>query len=162
MPVVMRRGSEVYFATYHGHFAIHPCQEQCIPAPTGSSCGSGFTPQLLLAHLDVESCSIVCSHESQACVQAGGLPPAPGRCDGKSARMRISGLLGNAAAIASFGPPLEPLQPILDASLKRLAAKCFEHPAPPTWRESEVSAKLHATGGGVDSCAGGGLMVDGA
>ena len=88
--------------------------------------------------------------------------PAPGRCDGKSARMRISGLLDHSAAIASFGPPLEPLQRILYASLERLAAKFFEYPPPPTWRESEVSAKLHATGGGVDSCAGDDGFVDGA
>jgi len=37
------------------------------------------------------------------------------RCDGKLARMRISGLLDNAAAIASFGSPLEPLQRIVYA-----------------------------------------------
>ena len=94
---------------------------------------------------------------------AGGLPPpCTSHCDGKSARMRISGLLDNSAAIASFGPPLEPLQRILYASLERLAAKCFEYPSPPTWRESEVSAKWHATGGGVDSCAADGCFVDGA
>ncbi len=81
------------------------------------------------------------------------------RCDGKPARMRISGLLDNAAAIASFGPPLEPLQRILYASLDHLAAKCFEHPTQPAWREGEVSAKLHAAGDGVNSCAGGGLIV---
>jgi len=120
----------------------------------------GFTPQLVLAHLDVESCSIGGSQESQACVQAGLRLPAPGRCDGNSARMRISGLLNNAAAIASFGPALEPLQRIPYASLNHLAAKCCEYPPPPTWRESEVSAILHATGDGVDSGAGGGLMVD--
>jgi len=94
---------------------------------------------------------------------AGGLPPpCTSHCDGKSARMRISGLLDNSAAIASFGLLLEPLQRILSASLERLAAKFFEYPPPPTWRESEVSAKLHATGGGVDSCAGDGCFVDGA
>ncbi len=76
--------------------------------------------------------------------------------------MRRSGLLDNAAAIASFGPPLEPLQRILYVSLEGLAAKCFEYPPPPTWRESEVSAILHATGGGIDSCAGEGCLVDGA
>src|SRR6266480_6735710 len=86
----------------------------------------------------------------------------PSHCDGKSARTRISGLLDNSAAIASFGLPLEPLQRILYASLERLAAKCFEYPSPPTWRESEVSAKLHATGGGIDSCAADGCFVDGA
>ena len=75
---------------------------------------------------------------------------------------RYSGLLDNSAAIASFGRLLESVQRILYASLERLSAKCFEYPAPPTWRDSEVSAKLHATGGGVNSCAGGGLMVDGA
>src|SRR5438270_9619094 len=94
---------------------------------------------------------------------AGGLrPPCTTHCDGKSARMRISGLLDTTAAIASFGLLLEPLQRILYASLERLAAKFFEYPPQPTWRESEVSAKLHATGGGVDSCAGDGGVVDGA
>jgi hypothetical protein len=87
---------------------------------------------------------------------------APGHCDGKSARMRISELLDNSAAIASFGLPLEPLQRILYAILERLATKFFEYPPQPTWRESEVSAKLHATGGGIDSCAGNGCIVDGA
>jgi hypothetical protein len=92
---------------------------------------------------------------------AGGLPPPrTSRCDGKSARMRISRLLDNSAAIASFGPPLEPLTRILYVSLECLAAKFFEHPTPPTWRESEVSAILHATGGGVNSCAGDGCIVD--
>lgn len=71
-------------------------------------------------------------------------------------------LLDNSAAIASFGPALEPLQRILYARLERPAAKLFEYPTPPAWRESKVSAKLHATGGSVNSCAGGGLMVDGA
>src|SRR5436190_5680966 len=80
----------------------------------------------------------------------------------KSACMRISGPLDTSAAIASFGLPLEPLQRILYASLERLAAKCFEYPSPPTWRESEVSAKLHAAGGAVDSCAADGCFVDGA
>src|SRR5512139_413139 len=74
--------------------------------------------------------------------------------------MRLSGRLDNAAAIASFGPPLEPLQRILYASLDPLAAKCVEYPSPPTWRENEVSAILHAAGDGVNSCAGGGLIVD--
>ena len=74
----------------------------------------------------------------------------------------VSRLLDNSAAIASFGHPLEPLHRILYTILECLAAKFFEHPTPPTWRESEVSAKLHATGGGVNSSAGGGLMVDGA
>src|SRR5690349_16295721 len=73
--------------------------------------------------------------------------------------MRLSGLLDNAAAIVSFGPPLEPLQRILYASLDRLGAKCFEYPSPPTWREGEVSAKLHAARGGVNSRASGGLIV---
>jgi hypothetical protein len=73
-----------------------------------------------------------------------------------------SGLLANAATIASFGPPPEPLQRVLYVSLERLAAKCFEYPTPPSWRESEVSAILDATGGGVNSCAGEGCMVDGA
>src|SRR5512141_251195 len=82
------------------------------------------------------------------------------RCNGKPARMRLSGLPDNAAAIASFGPALEPLQRILYASLDHPAAECFEYPSPPAWRESEVSAKLHATGGSVNSCAGGGLIVD--
>src|SRR5215469_4656019 len=63
-------------------------------------------------------------------------------------------------AIASFGPPLESLQRILYASLERLAAKCFEYPTPPTWRESKVSAILHATGSSVESGAGDGFMVD--
>jgi hypothetical protein len=85
--------------------------------------------------------------------------PGPGHCDGKSGRMRVSGLLDDSAAIASFGPPLEPLQRILYISLERLAAKFFEYPSPPAWRESEVSAILDATGGGVDSCAGDGCMV---
>lgn len=62
--------------------------------------------------------------------------------------------------IAGFGPPLEPLQRILYASLERLAAECRKHPTPPTWREREVSAKLHATGDGVEGCAGDGHMVD--
>ena len=74
--------------------------------------------------------------------------------------MRISGLLDKAAAIATFSSPLEPLQRVLYASLDPLAAKCIENPTPPTWRESEVSAILHATGDSVNSCAGGGLMVD--
>src|SRR5512146_1736500 len=73
--------------------------------------------------------------------------------------MRISGLLDNAAAIASFGLPLEPLQRILYASLDHLAAKCFEYPCPPTWRENEVSAILHEAGDGVNRCASGGLIV---
>src|SRR5260370_39640856 len=89
-------------------------------------------------------------------------PPCTSPRDGKSARTRISGLLDNSAAIASFGLPLEPLQRIPYASLERLAAKFFEHPSPPTWREREVSAKLHATGGAVDSCASDGCFVDGA
>src|SRR5436309_15819107 len=70
--------------------------------------------------------------------------------------------LDNLAAIASFGLPLEPLQRILYPSLKHLAAKFFEYPPQPTWRESEVSAKLHATGGSIDSCTGDGCFVDGA
>lgn len=65
-------------------------------------------------------------------------------------------------AIASFGSALQPPQSILYTILKCLAAKFFEHPTPPSWRESEVSTELHATGGGVNRCAGGGLMVDGA
>jgi hypothetical protein len=76
--------------------------------------------------------------------------------------MAVSGLLDNGAAIASFGLPLEPLQRILYAILECLATKFFEYPSQPTWRESEVSAKLHATGGGIDSCAGDGCVVDGA
>ena len=73
--------------------------------------------------------------------------------------MRILGLLDNAAAIASLGPVLEPLQRILYTSLDHLAAKCFEYPCPPTWRENEVSAILHAAGDGVNSRARGGLIV---
>jgi hypothetical protein len=47
-------------------------------------------------------------------------------CDGKPARMRLSGLLDNAAAIASFGHPLEPLQRILYAGFDHFAAKGLE------------------------------------
>src|SRR3989442_6527311 len=99
-------------------------------------------------------------NSSSVCQEPSCSPLCTSHCDGKSARMRISGLLDNAAAITSFGPPLEPLQRILYVSLERLATKFFEHPTPPTWRESKVSAILHATGGGVDSCAGDGCMVD--
>ena len=93
---------------------------------------------------------------------AGRRPPARTSCgESKSAWMQISGLLLNtSAAIASFSHPLEPLQRILYASLERLAAKFFEHPTPPTWWENEVSAELHTTGGGIDSCAGDGFVVD--
>jgi hypothetical protein len=66
----------------------------------------------------------------------------------------------SSAAIANFGHPLEPLQRILYVSLEHLAAKCCEDPSPPAWRESEVSAILHATGGGVESGASNGGIVD--
>ena len=46
------------------------------------------------------------------------------------------------------------------ASFDHLAAERLEQPSPPTWREREVSAKLHAAGGGVERGAGGGLIVD--
>ena len=71
----------------------------------------------------------------------------------------MSGRLDNAVSIASFGYPLEPLQQIVYARLDQLAAKCFEHPSQPTWRESEVSARLHETEGDVERGAGGGLIV---
>jgi len=50
------------------------------------------------------------SYASQAWLQAGFRLSAPERCDGKSVLMHLSGLLDQAAAIASFCPPLEPLQ----------------------------------------------------
>src|SRR5574341_86275 len=76
--------------------------------------------------------------------------------------MRVSGLLGNSIAIASLGGALESQQLILYFCLERLAAKFFDHPTQPAWRESEVSAKLHATGGSVNGCGGDGGIVDGA
>ncbi|HLY30257.1 MAG TPA: hypothetical protein VKQ36_04470 [Ktedonobacterales bacterium] len=78
--------------------------------------------------------------------------------------MRISGLLSAPVAKARFGCLLEPLRSILHTRLERLAAKSVERPTPPTWREREASAKLHATGGAaaaLDS-AGDDDMVDGA
>lgn len=84
------------------------------------------------------------------------------RLKGRAAKAdkHTSGLPGNFAAIVRFGPALEPLQPILHASLEQLAAKFFEDPTPPTWRECEVSAKLYATGSGVERDAGDGWLVD--
>ena len=76
-----------------------------------------------------------------------------------SSRKLIRVSLKNFAVIASFGRPLEPLQRILYPSLDHLAAKGFEYPSPPTWRESEVSAILHEAGDGVKRGAGGRLVV---
>jgi len=48
------------------------------------------------------------------------------RSDGKPAPVRISGWLDNAAAIASFGLALEPLQRFLYAGFDHFAAKRLE------------------------------------
>ena len=74
--------------------------------------------------------------------------------------MRRSARPDSAGAIAGFSCVLEALHAILYTSLEDLAAECTEYPTPPTWREREVSAKLHATGCGVDRGAGDGRMVD--
>ncbi|HJT55290.1 MAG TPA: hypothetical protein VJ761_02255, partial [Ktedonobacteraceae bacterium] len=43
---------------------------------------------------------------------------------------------------------------MIDAGSEWFRAKCFEEPAPPAWREDEVSAILDAAGGRVDGSAG--------
>jgi hypothetical protein len=42
--------------------------------------------------------------------------------------MTISGLLGNADAIAGFGPPIEPLQQILNTVIDHFVAKSIKNP----------------------------------
>jgi hypothetical protein len=49
---------------------------------------------------------------------------------------------------------LEALHGILYAGSDYLRAECFEEPAPPAWREDEVSPILNAAGGRVDGRAG--------
>ena len=56
-------------------------------------------------------------------------------------------------AIHSFGGALEALQGIFDTGLESFRAKLFKKPAPPAWREDEVSAILHAAAGRIDGRA---------
>src|SRR6266704_1099135 len=56
-------------------------------------------------------------------------------------------------AVRCFGGTLEALQGIFDTGLQCFRAKLFKKPAPPAWREDEVSAILESRRSRVNSCA---------
>src|SRR5260221_7266384 len=55
--------------------------------------------------------------------------------------------------VRCFGGTLEALQRIFDTGLESFRAKLFKKPAPPAWREDEVSAILESRRSRVNSCA---------
>ncbi|MBV9614367.1 MAG: hypothetical protein JO031_02815 [Ktedonobacteraceae bacterium] len=63
-------------------------------------------------------------------------------------------LLLSRLLILSFRGTFETLQGVIYAGSDGFCAKCFEEPAPPAWREDEVSAILDAAGGRIDGSAG--------
>lgn len=65
-----------------------------------------------------------------------------------------------AGAITGFGAGFQPHQYLLNTGLEQISGEVIEHPAPPAWREREVSTKLYPARGCVNGRAGGGLMVD--
>ena len=74
-------------------------------------------------------------------------------CDGKPARIRLSGRLDNAAAIASFGLALEPLQRFLyagfDHEFEKLRANPSVHWRAMQWAKAKGCRNYDMTGAGT-------------